>query len=134
LKTVIRMYIVIPPTEFNRQLTGEVGCIVPAGNSTDKRGTVQGSGFQAREPHKEGADERRDGVASASAGWKGGAEMFADEVKVTKEGNEKGLRGVVKKKFGGEAADCDIFARGGWRMALRILRVVLEGEPRERET
>ncbi len=87
----------------------------------------------SRKSHRDGVDERRDGVASARAGWKG--EVLVEqrflrtsEVKVA-EGNGQRLRWIAGEDFGGEAADCDISAvddvkEGG----------VGEGEPRERET
>jgi hypothetical protein len=46
-------------------------------------------------------------------GWGfGGAEIISDEVNVA-EGNGQRLGWVAEEEFGGEAADCDVFAKDG---------------------
>ncbi len=65
----------------------------------------------SRESHKDGADERRDGVASARAGGRGGGverRFLRTRSNKVAEGNGKRLGWVAEEDFSDEAADCDV--------------------------
>ncbi len=67
--------------------------------------------------HKDGEDERREGVASARAGWKGGVlverRFLRTRSRWPAEGNEQRLGLVAGEDFCCETVDCDVSAADG---------------------
>jgi hypothetical protein len=112
--------ILISTTGFNRQLTGRSTVVESPREKVRMKGG-QSREVGSREFHRNG----RDGVASARAGWWKGGVLVERRLLRTRS---RWPRAMMDRDWGGLRS---LVVRPR-QMALR--RVVLEGEPRERET